>query len=405
MRILMVHNFYREVGGEDLSVQDEKRVLTAQGHEVLEYSRHNDEIGSRGATLNAAWRAVWNPLTYREVRKLIRRQRPDVVHVTNTFPLISPAVNYAARAEGIPVVQALRNYRLICPNGFLFREGKPCHDCLGKRIPWPAIQHGCYRESRSASTVSATVIGVHRALRSWLKTVNCFFSPSEYARKKMIGEGLPADRFEVLPNFLVTDPGRGTGASGNAVFVGRLSPEKGLRTVVEAWRKLRLPQGLRIIGDGTEAPLARQAANEMREVEWLGRLPWEETLSEIGKAAFLIMPSLGAETFGRTVAEAFAKGTPVVASRRGPLPDLVEEGRNGLLFTAGDPGDLARKIQHLKSLRGGPLSMRPSARQAFKERFGPEAGYQNLLRIYRKALKTTSVPATDVSLCQENHAG
>jgi glycosyltransferase involved in cell wall biosynthesis len=384
LKILLCHNFYQQPGGEDQSFAAEASLLEAQGNQVVRFTRHNDEI-ARMRCFEVAGCAIWNGVTFDELRELIRRERPAVMHCTNIFPLISPAAYYAARAEGVPVVQSLRNYRLFCLNACFLRQDRVCEDCLGKGVPWPGVLHGCYRSSRAASAVVAAMLSLHRVMRTGVRMVDRYFTLTEFSRRKFIAGGLPAGRVAVKPNFVDPDPGPGRGQGGYAVFIGRLSPEKGVQTLLSAWSRLggRLP--LKIIGDGPLAESVKAAALQRSGIEWLGRRQPREVLALLGEAACLVMPSIVYETFGRTIIEAYAKGTPVVASRLGAMAELVHDGRSGLLFEAGNPADLALKIRAFLDDPAKDVGMRHAARREYEEKYTAEANYRMLMRIYEEA--------------------
>jgi glycosyltransferase involved in cell wall biosynthesis len=384
LKILLCHNFYQQPGGEDLCFAAEGSLLESQGHQVLRFTRHNDAI-VRMKRFDVAPRTLWNRDTFHGLRELIRRERPSVMHCTNIFPLISPAAYYAARAEGVPIVQSLHNYRLFCLNACFLRNDRVCEDCLGKGVPWPGVLHGCYRSSCTASAVVAAMLSLHRVMRTWVRMVDRYFTLTEFSRRKFIAGGLPAGRLAVKPNFIDPDPGPGRGQGGYAVFIGRLSPEKGIQTLLSAWRRIggRLP--LKIIGDGPLAESVKAAAMQTAGIEWLGRRQPREVLALLGEAACLVMPSIVYETFGRTIIEAYAKGTPVVASRLGAMAELVHEGRTGLLFEPGNPSDLAVKIHALLEDREKCIGMRRGARREYEEKYTAETNYRMLMRIYEEA--------------------
>ena len=226
MKILLCHNYYQQRGGEDQSFEDEAPLLEDRGHAVVRYTVHNDEI-ERMSRWEVAQRTIWNRHALRQLRQLIRRERPQVMHCTNTFPLISPAAYAAAHPEGIAVVQALRNYRLICPNALLLHDGQVCEACVGKTFAWPSIQHACYRNSRAATAVVASMLAFQRFRQTWLRQVDLFYTLTQFARQKLVQGGVPADRIWTKSNFVDPDPGVGTGDGRFAVFVGRLSAERG----------------------------------------------------------------------------------------------------------------------------------------------------------------------------------
>jgi len=384
MKVLFCHNFYQQAGGEDQVFADESRLLESRGHQVSRYTLHNDDIADMGR-LEVARRTFWNGDSYVGLRTLIARERPDVMHCTNTFPLISPAAYYAARAEGVPVVQSLHNYRLLCPNSVMLRDGRACEDCLGKWIPWPAVVHACYRESRAASAVVAGMLSMHRMLRTYQRMVSVYIALAEFSRRKFIAGGLPAERIVVKPNFVDPDPGPGAGGGRHAVFVGRLSVEKGIDVLLAAWSRLKDQTRLKIVGDGPLAETVRQAAAADPRIEYLGRRPRQEVADLMGDAACLIMPSICFEHGPKSLIEAYAKGTPVIASRVGAMAEQVADGVTGLLFSPGDPCDLAVKVADL--LRGAchREPMRRAAREAYETSYTAEPNYRALLAIYQRA--------------------
>jgi glycosyltransferase involved in cell wall biosynthesis len=385
MRVIVAHNYYQESGGEDQCVAAEIAMLRRNGHQVTLYCLHNDEIAHMRQVALAA-RTIWNLSAYRALRSLIQKHRPDVVHFHNTFPLISPAAYYAARAEGAGVVQTLHNFRLTCANALLLRNGAVCEDCLGKFAPWASIGRKCYRDSRAASAVTTAMLATHRLLGTWRNVVDVYIALTEFGRQKFVTAGVPAERIVVKPNFVERDPGPGEAAGGYGIFVGRLSAEKGVQTLLDAWRHLDGQVPLRVIGDGPLAPLVTSEAARDPSIQWLGRRPLDEVYRLIGDAAFVVLPSGCFEGFPRVIGEAFAKGTPVIASRMGAMAELVEDGHTGLLFSPGDPRDLAVTIRRLLADPSGLLQMRASARAEFMGHFTAELNHQALLRIYAQAL-------------------
>ena len=250
MHILSIHNNYQIRGGEDVSREAEESLLKEMGNSVSVYQEHNDRVAAIGAARMAV-RTVWSTESYNIVKQKLKNSNCDLIHVQNFFPLISPSVYYAAKSEGVPVVQTLRNYRLLCPNGLFFRDGKVCEDCVGKFVPYPGVMHNCYRENKAASGAVATMITFHRTMRTWTEMVDIYISLTEFARQKFIAGGIPADKIVVKPNFVNPDPGVGEGSGGYALFVGRLSVEKGLDTLLAAWEHLGGKMPLKIVGDGS----------------------------------------------------------------------------------------------------------------------------------------------------------
>ncbi len=384
MRILTVHNNYRLPGGEEQIFAAESALLEAHGHEVFRYTLDNDQISTVNP-LQLAKNTIWNSTVYRDLRSLIRHKQPQIAHFHNTFPLISPAAYYAARDEGVAVIQTLHNYRLLCPNALFFRAGRVCEDCLGQALPLPAIVHGCYRGNRRDSAMVAATTSFHTLLGTWTKAVDQFIVISQFAMDKFIQGGLPADKLTLKPNFLQLTPAPGAGQGGYAVYVGRLSIEKGLGVLLDAWRQLDRQFPLKILGDGPMADLVTQATREMPAIEWLGRRPSAEVYDIVGNAAFLVFPSEWYETFGQVAIEAFAKGTPVVASDIGAIPELVNA-HSGLLFRPSDPTDLAAKIDQLLADPQALTRLRLTARAEFESKYTADGNYQQLMAIYQAAI-------------------
>jgi glycosyltransferase involved in cell wall biosynthesis len=389
MKCLLVHNFYQQPGGEDQVFTDEARLLESRGHQVLRYTVHNDDVAHMGR-LRLAARTLWNRQQYRQLRDLMLRERPDIVHFHNTFPLISPAAYYAARSAGVPVVQTLHNFRLVCPNALLLRDRRPCDLCLGRRVAWPSIVHRCYRQDRAATAVTAAMLTTHHALGTWRQAVDVYIALSQFSRDRLVEGGLPAAKIVVKPNFLPAAPPPGQGQGGYAIFVGRLSPEKGIDTLLTAWPLLRGQVPLKIIGDGPLADAVQQAQRQDPSIQWLGRRPPSDVYAMLADAAMMVLPSICYENMPRTILEAFAVGTPVVASRRGAMAELVDHRRTGLLFEPGDPPDLARQVESLM-MRPSLLSgVRCEVRREFDAHYTAERNYPMLMAIYDLAAQRSS---------------
>jgi glycosyltransferase involved in cell wall biosynthesis len=386
MRILSVHNHYQIRGGEDESQKAEVRLLQDKGHQVDVYEEHNDRIPTLGK-IDLASRTVWSRETYQILKSRFTEQTYDLVHVQNFFPLISPSVYYAAQAKGIPVVQTLRNYRLLCPNAQFFRQGRVCEDCLEQFIPLPGVVHACYRGSRAATATVAAMITVHRALGTWTNQVDVYIALTEFARQKFIQGGLPAEKIVVKPNFVHPDPGWGEGRGNYALFVGRLSPEKGLDTLLQAWEKLGHQIPLKIAGDGPLANQIAEASTRLTGVEWLGRQPLSQVYNLLGEALFLVFPSSWYETFGRVAIEAFAKGTPVIAANIGAIAELVDHSRTGLKFCPDDSEDLIAQVEWALYHPAELTQMRQEARTEFEAKYTADKNYQQLMGIYETVIK------------------
>jgi glycosyltransferase involved in cell wall biosynthesis len=389
MNILVAHNFYKLAGGEDQCVAAEVALLRAHGHEVATYCLSNDAIDSMGR-LHVAGRAIWSRQAGVELGHAIRAHGSQVVHFHNTFPLISPAAYYSAHAAGVAVVQTLHNFRLLCVNALLLRDGKPCEDCLGKAIPWRGVAHRCYRDNRAESGVVATMLAAHHFLGTWRHAVDTYVVPSEFSRRKFIEGGLPPHKIVVKPNFTYPEPGAGAGDGGYALYVGRLSEEKGVRTLLAAWQGIKDGVPLKIAGDGPLAGAVREAAENNASIEWLQGVSHEQAYELMGRAGILILPSACYEgALPRVVIEAFAKGTPVIVSGHGAMADIVD-GHNGLCFAANDAQDLVAKVQYLYSDPSVLKGMRRAARATFERKFTAESNLKALMAIYARAVKEHS---------------
>jgi glycosyltransferase involved in cell wall biosynthesis len=384
MKVLLVHNFYRSSApsGEDVVFRNERALLERNGIEVVSYERHNDDIDERSVAGRIATAAgtTWSMRSYRELRALIRSERPDVAHFHNTFPLVSPAAYVACRRLGIPVVQTLHNFRLLCASGLLYREGRPCEDCVGTSL-WPALRYRCYRDSLAATTAVVGMLSAHRAIGTYSRDVDRYIALTEFAASVFERAGWPREKIVVKPNFFAGVPSHAAERGGYALYTGRLAAEKGVRTLLDAWRGLRDVE-LRIAGDGPlRSELERKAAAEGLPVRFLGYRPSGEVAELVSRARFQVVPSEWYEGFPMVVVEAFVHGTPVLASRIGALAEIVREGSTGMLFEPGRAEDLCAKARALAD----PAVSDALGRGALKEyagRYTPERNFAELMAIY-----------------------
>ena len=322
--------------------------------------------------LSLAAAAIWSREAARRVADAIRADRPDVVHVHNTFAAASPSVYRAAARLGVPVVQTLHNYRLVCPAATLFRDGHPCTDCVQAWLPAPAVIHACVRGSRSQSLVAAATIGIHRRIGTFADRIDRYVALTTFQRRFLVEAGLPDTRVHVIPNFLEPDPGAGQGSRSGVLFVGRLSIEKGIDCLLAAASRPAISGLLDVAGDG---PLASQVAERGTAglVRYLGPLAGDEVARRMRSALALLVPSIWYEGFPMVVLEAYAAGTPVIAARIGSLEELIEDGETGLLVTPGDPVDLARAIRWAVDHPGEMAGMGAAARRRYENRYrGPD---------------------------------
>ena len=395
MKILLVHNRYKIHGGEEVVFEQERQLLERAGHQVLTYCRNNFEADDYGGLRRFALikNITWSSHTMDQLGRLLREQQPAVVHVHNTFMMMSPSVFAACRQARVPAVQTLHNYRLFCPAANFIRDGKVCEECSQHSL-LRGIRYGCYRKSRPATATVALMMAVQRRRRAY---PDLFIALTEFSRQKFICAGIPAEKVCVKPNFVHPDPGERTGDGAHAVLAGRLSDEKGLDTLLDAWRQLpnRIP--LSIVGDGPLLEELRNRATAMglSGITFHGRLSREKTLEMIKLARFLVAPSLCYENFPMGIAEAFSCGVPVICSRLGGMQEVVENKRTGLHFIAGDAADLARKVLWSWSNPEQMREMGKAARRDYEAKYTAEKNYPLLMAIYQRAVaaETAAAPA------------
>ncbi|MES3020106.1 MAG: glycosyltransferase [Pseudomonadota bacterium] len=377
LRILIVHNAYQYKGGEDSVVEAEMGLLRAHGHALALFTRHNDAIKSM-SPLRLAAQSIWSGPSAADFARCVRSFRPQVVHVHNVFPLISPSIYWVAHEHKLALVQTLHNFRLLCPQAMLLREGRVCEDCVGA-LPWRAVVHACYRGSRAQSAVVALMAGAHRLAGTWHNKVTRYIALNDFGRDKFIAGGFPGARIVVKPHF-VDAPAPPVHERAGFLFAGRLSREKGLAVLADAARASGAP--VRVAGAGPDAALLDGPANLLP----LGHLAPGALRHQMHRALALLVPSICYETFGLVVIEAFACGLPVIASRLGGFPDLVREGETGLLFTPGDSADLARAMRWATRHPAAMARMGERARLCYEARYGPEQNYAALMTIYAAAI-------------------
>jgi glycosyltransferase involved in cell wall biosynthesis len=390
VKVLSVHNHYREAGGEDVVARQECELLREHGNEVVEYRRSNSELGDDLASkMLFAGRAFWSRKAEREIQTIILRTKPHVAHFHNVFPQISISGYRACKRLNVPVIQTVHNYRLICVRGDYFRNNHICRDCLNWKIPLPAVFHRCYRDSFAQSAAAAGALAFHQVLRTWDRLVDVFVALTEFGKMKLIEAGYPAQKIVVKPNFVRPDPGicERYSADGYALFAGRLSPEKRVVSLIEAWNTIDdIP--LLIVGGGPGEALIKQIVGRghLTNVELVGSQPRKELLALMKRAKLLLVPSEWYETFGMVIIEAFACGIPVFASRLGAMAELIEDGKTGRLFT---PGSIEEIRQCMAWASQHPLElarMGQDARKVFETKYTAEVNYPLMMRVYQKAI-------------------
>jgi glycosyltransferase involved in cell wall biosynthesis len=371
LSVLVIHNQYQQPGGEDVAVRAEVDLLQRAGHRVLRFTPNNATLANCSPLEKAALfvTTTWSRTAYSTIRTLIEKERPDIVHCHNLLPQVSPAAYYACRSAGVPVVQTLHNYRLFCPAGTFFRNGQVCQDCT--RSLAHAVTRGCYRSSRLATATVAMMLEFHRLRKTWTSSVNAYFALTQFSRNLFVDLGLPDKKIHVKPNFLSHDPGPRSSPGNYALFVGRLSPEKGVLEMIRTW--LHLPDiPLVVVGDG---PLYDDAAEMLRRsssshIRLLGGMSAKDTQAQMQGARFLIFPSRWYEPFGMVLIEAAASGVPAIAARIGGVPELVIGKVN---WAWNHPAEME--------------AMGSAARQLYLENFTAERNYESLINVYRSVVR------------------
>jgi glycosyltransferase involved in cell wall biosynthesis len=393
MRILLVHNRYRSSApsGENRVVDQEGEALATLGHEVMRFGRSSDEIVQWPLAKKAALpaRTIWSRETYRDLTAVLRGRRPDIVHVHNTFPLLSAAVLYACRDAGVPVVATIHNYRLACANGTFFRRGAVCHDCA-HGLPVPAVVHGCYRESRAATIPVALAMGLHR--QAWKSLVSAYVFISASQRDLLEGSGLAPDRVFVRYNLIPHRNQPRTARTPTVVYAGRLDEAKGARLLMDGWDGYRCKSGgepglnLVIAGGGILGGEVAEWASARPSVEMNGPVSSERCAELIAQARAVLLPSAWEETFGLVAIEAMAAGVPPIAADHGSFTELITPGVDGLLFSPGDSEALALAIADVERNPERYEAYGRQARKTYEQRFDPRRSVEELLGIYRFAI-------------------
>ncbi|GAB4422669.1 MAG: glycosyltransferase [Bacteroidia bacterium] len=391
MRILIIHNYYQQRGGEDTVVATESALLRARGHEVELLTFHNDSIAGWKKALYL-FKSIYNPAAARQVRARIGAFRPDVVHVHNFFYVASPAIFYAARQAGVPVVMTLHNYRLICPSAFLYHEGQVYEESIDKIFPLQAIRKRVWNGSLIQTASIVAITGIHKLLGTFRTKVDRYIVFTEFARQLFLRSslGVGEEKLYIKPNFVEDQGAADAPREDYYLFIGRLSPEKGIATLLDAVRRLKVP--VVVLGDGPMRAEVEACAAQYPHLRYLGPRPRTEVLEHMRRCRALIFPSLWYEGMPMVIVEALSTGCPVLLSRLGNPMHMIEDGTVGLHFAPGDAADLQRCVERIEADPALRARMGQAARTSYEQHYSPDANYDLLMQLYRSLAAGAGVP-------------
>jgi len=404
MRVLLAHCFYRSSApsGEDAVYLIEKELLKSKGIDVISLEKYNDNIDFSTFTnkIKVAINTTWSQSSYKEVDRLLKKYKPDIAHFHNTFPQLSPSVYQACYDNGVPVVQTLHNYRTVCPGAMLLRDGNSCELCLNNSfVPYNSLKYRCYRDSFAATVPLATMIAFNRFKGSFNTCVNRYIALTDFAKDRFIRGGLPANKIVIKPNFLSIDTNKFYKKENYVVFVGRLSEEKGIQTLLQAWHKI-VGVKLIILGDGhLREKLEKMSIEQGINVEFLGFCSHDEVIEIVRKALIQVIPSECYEGFPMSVLEAFACSTPVVASRLGSLQEIVIDNYSGMLFEPKSVGDLSEKVNALLVNDEKRIELSLNAKKIFDQKYTDNVNFDVLMRIYNESITDIGNSLTSAESC------
>ena len=392
MRILFIHNKYKQYGGEDVTVELETTVLIKKGHEVKTIFFDNSPIRGLFSKIGSAFRSIYNFSSAKKISKIIQEFRPDIIHIHNLFFIASPSIIYAARKHKIPVVVTIHNYRLICASALLLRDNQVCELCTQKKFPLAGIRYKCYRNSATESALVTSITGIHKLFKTWQNKIHTYITLNEFSRSKLLHSSLnvPASMMTIKPNF-VPDPGEGpTQREGFFLFAGRIVKEKGVHVLAKAFANM--PENkIIIIGDGPEKALLQEQFRSFPNIHFEGQMEKKLVTEYMKRCKAFICPSIWYEGAPLTIIEAFATGTPVIASKLGSMEESISDGFNGLHFTAGDADDLRAKIRLLITETENNSMFYQNARQTYLAKYHTDIHYNAILKIYTTAVTGNNV--------------
>jgi glycosyltransferase involved in cell wall biosynthesis len=387
LRILIAHNRYQQKGGEDFVFENESKLLASKGHRIHLLQVDNDHIQGPLSQIQAAADCIYSVKSKRAMASAIAEFQPEIVHIHNLFPAMSTSVLQACSEAGVPYVRTVNNFRMICPKGILYRDGSVCEACVGKRFAWPGVAHACYRSSRAGTLVVALAsLTDRRRVESGTAKQHYIVGLTEFGKNKLIEGHIPKAVYHVKPNFLFEDPGIGAGAGGYFAFVGRLVQEKGIETLLEAWRQECSGQRLKIAGTGPLSSACIEASAQNPNIEFLGQLARDQTTDLIQNACAMIFPSVWYEGFPMSIVESLASGTPVIASKIGSMAHTLIHGQTGLHFVPGDASSLSEQVLRFSADTELQSRLRIGAREDYELKYTAEINYSRLIEIYETVI-------------------
>ncbi len=398
MRILQAHNYYQRPGGEDRVLAEENKLLIKRGHEVFQFTKHNKSITSIFGKLKSLFTTYYSKSAYREFKDFLVKLHPDIVHVHNFFPLISPSVFDACNDLHVPSVLTLHNYRLIHPNGLLLSRGKIDERSI-KGSAYECVKDGVYRNSVIATAVVAHMIEYHRRKKTWEKNVSGFIALSEFAKKKFVEGGIPEEKIYVKPNFM-EDQGGDCNSSFSRrernffLYVGRISEEKGIKTLIQSWIQFKIPIPVYVVGDGPLLSSYKKKCINNRNIIFLGHKKKEEVSDLMKRAIALIFPSIWYEGCPLAILEAFSSGLPVLSSNIGAHSTMVNCDVNGIHFEKSNPESLMRSINKLLSNSELWIKLAKGSRRTYEKRYTPVTNYEKLMMVYQEAVENENVKSS-----------
>ncbi len=386
MKFLFLHNKYTFRGGEETIVGVETGLLREKGHEIVEYYKDNLEIENFSHFKKASmlWTTSWNRESYNEIKEMLVKHKPDVAHFHNILPQISPSAYYACKAEGVPMVQTLHNYRMICPDSQLLRDGAVCELCPADGLQ-NSLVYKCYRGSVIQTATVAMMIKYHRYLGTWNNIVDRYIASSQFLKSKLVEYGLPEKIISVKPNF-IPEIERSYEDEGYAVFPARISKEKGIETLLKAWRMIKKDHRLKVLGDGPLAPRLKAEYSTDSNISFLGKLDRDGVMKELAGCRTVILPAIWYENCPMTVIEAYANGKPVIGANIGALGEMIDHGATGFHTECGNENDLAEKIETLMGDKKLARRMGDKAREKYETVYNPESAYKSQMKIYEETI-------------------